>query len=88
MESIAVYLLLATPYPPAPLYQQVLIGVLGPPIGSAVLCLIFKARGAALGTSNSRVVRNATDWVAFVAFTACGYAVFTAIAIYAHFRYP
>ena len=85
--NIGMFLLAATPYPPAPLYLRVLIGIFGPPIMSAVLCLMFKARGKALGTSNSRVVRNASDWVAFVAFTACGYAVFIANAIYAHIRY-
>jgi len=84
---IGIFHFVETPFQPAPLYQRMLIGILGPPIGSAILCLMFKAKGQALGTSNSRIVRNASDWIAFVAFTACGYAMFIAIAVYAYIRY-
>jgi hypothetical protein len=73
------------PYPLPPLYQQVLIVVLMPPIMSAILCFLIKARGKMSGTSNSRVVRNASDRVAFLTFTIYFYVMAILIAIYAHY---
>jgi len=83
--SLEIFCWAKPPYPPAPLYQQVLIGVFMPPIASAVLCLIFKARGEASGTSNSRVVRNTSDRVAFLTFTIYFYVLVIGLAIY--YRY-
>jgi hypothetical protein len=36
-------------------------------------------------TSNSKWIRNASDWVAFFTFTAFFYVLWIAMAIYAHF---
>jgi hypothetical protein len=74
----------APPYPGAPLYQQVLLCVFVPPILSAVLCLLTKARGKGLGTSNSKWIRNASDWVAYLTFSAFFYVLFIAIILFAH----
>jgi hypothetical protein len=72
-------------HPLPPLYQQVLIVVLAPPIMSAMLCFLIKARGRMFGTSNSRVVRNASDRIAFLTFTVYFYVMAISIAIYAHY---
>ncbi len=77
----------ATHYARLPFYQQVLVGLLVPPIIAAVLCLRIKGLGEALGTSNKKIVRNATDWVAFVSFVAAGYAVMISVFAYAHFAH-
>ena len=86
MISIGMFNWVNPPYPPAPLYQQVLFGVFMPPIMSAVLCFLIKARGRAFGTSNSRVVRNASDRVAFLTFTIYLYVVVIGLSIYYKFR--
>ena len=72
-------------YPLPPLYQQVLVVVLVPPIMSAILCLLIKAREKMFGTSDSRVVRNASDRIAFLTFTVYFYVMAISIAIYAHY---
>jgi hypothetical protein len=72
-------------YPLPVLYQQVLIVVLMPPIMSATFCFLIKARGKMSGTSNLRVVRNASDRIAFLTFTVYFYVMAISIAIYAHY---
>jgi hypothetical protein len=74
------------PCAPALLTSQLIwLGALFPPTMAAVFCLLTKARGAASGSSNSRWIRNASDWVAFLTWTAFGYAVLFFALIYAHF---
>jgi hypothetical protein len=43
--------------------------------------------GKELRTSDKRIVRNATDWVAFWSFTILGWALFAFIMVYAHYRH-
>jgi hypothetical protein len=86
MISIGMFDWAKPPYPPAPLYEQVLIGVFMPPIMSAFLCLMMKLRGKEFGTSNSRVVRNSSDWVAFLTFTGYFYVLVIGLTIYYRFR--
>lgn len=69
-----------------PTSQLILFVVLFPPIFAAIFCLLTKARGIASGTSNSRWIRNASDWVAFFTWTAFGYAILIVMVIYAHFK--
>jgi hypothetical protein len=68
-----------------PTSQLIWLAVLSPPIMSAAFCLITKGRGRMFRTSNSKWIRNASDWVAFFTFTAFFYVLWIAMAIYAHF---
>jgi hypothetical protein len=72
---------------PAPLYQRILIMLLVPPLGAAFLCLRIKGMGKELGTSKTKMVRNATDWTAFLAFTITGYIVAISVMILAHYQH-
>jgi hypothetical protein len=65
--------------------QLTLFGVISGPVVAGLFCLLTKARGKALGTSDSRWIRNASDWVAFFTWTGFVYAIWIAMAIYAHF---
>ena len=71
---------------PLPLYQLVLSGLFGPQIAAAAFCLRIIGLGKEYGTPMTRMVRNATDWVAFWSFTAGIYAIFIACAVDAYFR--
>lgn len=71
------------PFAPLPMYQILLLDLIAPPIGAAVLGLRFRIRSqftesAAMKQSG----RNTSDWVAFAAFTAAGYLVMFGISIY------
>ena len=68
-------------------HQLIVFVVLAPPIMAALLCLLFKARGAALDTSETRVVRNTSDRVAFLALSATFYLISIGIAVLAHYQH-
>jgi hypothetical protein len=58
------------------------LGLLSPLIFGALICLLFKARGAIYGTLNSKWVRHASDRVAFFTWTAFVYALWILIVVY------
>ena len=75
----------AVHYAPLPLYQQVLVVLLAPPVLVSIFFLRIKGLGKTFGTSNTKMIQNATDWVAFITFLSLSYALGISTLIYAHF---
>ena len=65
-----------------PLYQQVLLVLLGPPIMTS----LWWVMAGGLAKSKNRVVQNTTDRVAFLTILFLTYGLGISITIYAHFR--
>ena len=68
-----------------PFYQQVLILLFAPPIVATIFCLRMKILGKEFGIPKTRLIRNTTDWVAFLSFSIAGYVVLISIMIFAHY---
>jgi hypothetical protein len=70
---------------PYSITQQIVVVLFAPPILAGILILMFRIRAHGLGTENSNLVKNTTDWVAYFAFTGALYAMGIGVLLYAHF---
>jgi hypothetical protein len=64
-----------------PLYQQMLLDIVGPPILTGIWWLL----AGGLAPSKNRVVQNSTDRTAFLTILLLTYFVAISITIYAHY---